>query len=56
MPKEKDNKALDSNPEMLPVRIETKVMDGGRIRPRAGAFVKVIGQDGKVKEEKRIAG
>ncbi|MBU0568867.1 hypothetical protein KKC52_12600 [bacterium] len=40
-----------------PVIIETKVMDDGRRRPRAGAFVRKLDASGQeIEESKRIAG
>jgi hypothetical protein len=53
MPKENSKSKKSSSP---PVKIETKVTEGGRVRPRAGAFVKVIGPNGEIKEHRRIVG
>jgi hypothetical protein len=37
------------------VKIETKMIDG-RQRPRAGVIARILDKDGKLKEERRIAG
>ena len=37
------------------VNIETKMVNG-RKRPRAGVTVRILDKDGKIKDEKRIAG